>query len=45
MPDAIPYITSYYKENWGFCISEKQKNKLKKVSMRFLLILNYSKEV
>ena len=25
MPDAIPYITSYYKENWGFCITENEK--------------------
>ncbi len=23
-PDLIPYITSYYKENYGFCMSEKQ---------------------
>jgi len=27
-PDFIPYITSYYSENWGFCISEKQKGQL-----------------
>lgn len=27
-PDAIPYITSYYKERWGFCISEIEKEKL-----------------
>ena len=29
-PNAIPYITSYYKKNWGFCISHNEKKKLKK---------------
>ena len=27
-PEYIPYLTSYYSENWGFCISEKQKGQL-----------------
>lgn len=24
IPEAVPYATSYYKENWGFCISYQQ---------------------
>tara|TARA_A100001015_G_scaffold317377_1_gene434198 strand:- start:1614 stop:2924 length:1311 start_codon:yes stop_codon:yes gene_type:complete len=35
LPNAIPYVTSYYKKNWGFCETFKKKQLIKK---------NYSKK-
>ena len=28
-PNAVPYITSYYKERWGFCLSQDHYDQLK----------------
>tara|TARA_Y100000389_G_scaffold205040_1_gene262341 strand:- start:5914 stop:7230 length:1317 start_codon:yes stop_codon:yes gene_type:complete len=36
-PNAIPYVTSYYKKNWGFCCTHKKKIEiLKKYKKRDL---------
>jgi len=51
-PEAIPYITSYYKERWGFCLSQNQYDQLEDGEYRVKIeakhfdgVLNYAELV
>ena len=41
MPDAIPYRTSYYKRDWGFCLTHNDFCKLKK-DKKFHVVIDSS---
>jgi len=43
MPDAIPYVTSYYRRDWGFCISDNDRNKLNQDEYRVFIDSELSK--
>ncbi len=42
-PDSIPYVTSFYKKTWGFCMSEKQKKKLPNGKYRIFINSNFKR--
>ena len=43
LKNAIPYVTSYYKDNWGFCLTHKAFKKLKPGKYSVLIQSNFIK--
>lgn len=42
MPNAIPYVTSYYDDNWGFCMTFNQFKQLRK-DIKYRVVIDSSK--
>lgn len=40
LPDAIPYRTTYYKKDWGFCVNREQYQTLSKVDGKLEIMID-----
>ena len=45
LPKAIPYVTSYYKKRWGFCLSYEQFNKLPNTNYKVVIDTYFKKGI
>ena len=43
LPEAIPYVTSYYKKNWGFCLTHRQLKNLSEGEFRVVIKTSFRK--
>ena len=37
MPDAVPYVTSYYQRSWGFCVTQRERDQLREGTYRVFI--------
>ena len=42
-PDWIPYHTNYYKKDWGFCMSQKEKDRMPKGKYKVFIDSSFKK--
>jgi len=44
LPEAIPYRTSYYKRDWGFCVNQSQYQELEQLKGPFQVVIDSTLE-